>query len=168
MEATATTETEKKKKTLSPRAKFWLLFTWWTIFACVLPVCFIAWRYQLFDKVGEMQLSGWGMLAIVIIAFFGLAVCKYVKTAMSLKWSMVGQCVNGTAKVLLPLLALLLLLKSIESSVSLFIQVVGVVTICEAIAIPLNPMPKYVYEASKGATQDMIDYFFRRQEESKK
>lgn len=162
-----TTEKAETKK-MSPRTRFWVLFTLWTIFACVVPVCFIAWRYQLFQRVGDIQLSGWGMLAIVIIGFFAICVCKYVRTALSIKWSMVGQCVNGTAKVLLPLLALLLLLKSIESSVSLFIQVVGVVTVCEAIAIPLNPFPKYVYDVSKGATQDAIDYFFKRQEESKK
>ena len=36
-----TTEKAETKK-MSPRTRFWVLFTLWTIFACVVPVCFIA------------------------------------------------------------------------------------------------------------------------------
>ena len=39
--------------------------------------------------------------------------------------------------------------------------------ISETIAIPINPMPKWVYEQSKGEAQDTIDYFFKKYDERK-
>jgi hypothetical protein len=55
------------------------------------------------------------------------------------------------------------------------LQVLGCVTLCEFIALPLNPLPKWAYEAQKNVrveerkeTADYIlDGFFRRKKEEK-
>lgn len=162
-----TKDTSEGTVTSRKRKVFWGRFAAWTVFSCVLPVAFIAWRYDLFTKVGTLQLSGYGVVAVIILAAFAIAVCKYVKRAMDAKWTMAGQCISGTAKVIVPLFALFLVLKAMEQSIGIFIQCLGVVIVCETIAIPLNPMPRYVYEATEGRTQDTIDYFFRKVDERK-
>lgn len=158
---------ETKKKALSEKQVFWIRFVCWSIFACIVPVVFIIWRYDLFTKITAIQFGGWGMLAIIIVATFLIVLANYIKKAFS-KRSMTKQIISGICKVVLPLLTLLLVLYSIRNNIDLFLQALGCVIISESIAIPINPMPKRVYEESKGATEDAIDYFFQRYDEKNK
>ena len=155
---------ETKKKALSEKQVFWIRFACWSIFACIVPVVFIIWRYDLFTKITAIQFGGRGMLAIIIVATFLIVLANYIKKAFS-KRSMTKQIISGICKVVLPLLTLLLVLYSIRNNIDLFLQALGCVIISEAIAIPINPMSKRVYEESKGATEDTIDYFFQRYDE---
>lgn len=129
----------------------------WSMFSCVLPVCFIGWRYDLFNKVGSLQLSGWGMFAIVIIFVFLHTLVKYIKSGFS-GWSMTKQIINGVLKVLIPIGALLALCVGIRANLDYFIQALSCVLLCEAIAIPMNPFPKWVWEKSQGKIEGLIDY----------
>lgn len=144
----------------------------WTLFSCVIPVAFIGWRYSLFSKVNNVQihLSGWGLIAIVIIAVFMLAVIKYIKAGF-VEWSMVKQIINGVMKIILPLGVLLVVCLSIKNNIEMFIQALSCTLLSEAIAIPINPFPKWVYEKSKGRFENMVDFvatkFYEKDKEKK-
>ena len=170
---------EVKKKSLGewidehPTAVFWTRFASWALFACVLPFVFIVWRFKLFQSISKIQIGGWGMIAILIVVVFVFSVLKYVRIALNAKHTMVGQILGGVCKVVLPLLAALCILYSVRDNVSLMIQVLGCVTICETIAIPINPLPKWAYEQQKDvraeerkeATDYLIDKFFNKKKE---
>ena len=129
----------------------------WSLFSCVIPVGFIAWRYDLFDKVGKVQLSGWGLIAIIIIFAFLYVLTKYIRAGF-VEWSMTKQIVDGVVKVLIPLGALLALCISLRNSLDIFIQALSCVLLSEVIAIPINPFPQWVWEKSKGRFEGMVDF----------
>ena len=157
---------EKKNK-----IKFIVRIAVWAMFSCVIPICFIAWRYNLFHKVGTLQLSGWGLIAIVIIFVFIYSVVKYIKAGF-VEWSMLKQIISGVVKVVLPLGALLALCVSLRDNLDVFIQALGCVLMCEVIAIPLNPFPEWVWKKSKGRFEGMVDFvadrFYNRGEKENK
>ena len=170
---------EKKKNKVSqwiedhPKAFFWIRFASWFVFACALPFSFVAWRFDLFKAVSKIQFGGWGIIAIVIVAVFAFTIIKYVKLAFSGKYSLIAQILDGFCKIVLPLLLCLIVLYSVRDNVILMIQVLGCVTICETVAIPLNPLPKWAYEKQKdvrdGERKDTVDYildsFFKKKSE---
>lgn len=148
---------EEKKMTSDEKKKFAARAIAWSLFACVCPVAFIGWRYDLFKKAGSLQLSGWGMIAVIIIAVFLIAVAKYVKAGFN-EWSMTKQILEGVLKVVLPLGALLAVCVSIRNNIDYFIQALGCTLLCEVIAIPLNPFPEWVYNKTKGRFESAVDY----------
>lgn len=157
---------EGGKKALSEKGKFWLLFGLWCLFACILPICFIGWRYDLFGGNAELRLSGWGLIAIIIAFAFGMAVFRYAKIAFKAEFSYLWQCVSGFFKVVFPLLLVALALNTIKTDVDRMVQALTVVAIFEAVAVPLNPMPRWVYDKTQGAMRSPIDYFFKKRDEA--
>lgn len=149
---------------------FWVRAILWSMFACFIPVGFIGWRYDLFKKVGSLQLSGWGLIAIVIIFALLYVVVKYIRAGL-VEWSMTKQIVNGVVKVLLPLGAVLAVAIAIRNSLDVFIQALSCVLMSEVVAIPINPFPEWVWEKSKGRFEGMVelvaDKFYNKKEEHK-
>ena len=156
-----------------PKTIFWIRFVFWTLFACMLPFLFIVFRFNLFHTISKMKFGGWGIIAIIIVAFFTIAILKYIKVALNSKYSMTAQLLNGFCKVIIPLLTFFLIVQAMHSDIDLLLQVMGVVIICEAIAIPINPLPKWAYEKQKDVRAEerkeafdyLIDSFFNRKKE---
>ena len=113
-----------------------------TIFACVLPFSFIAWRYHIFTTLNSISLSGWGIIAIVIALVFIVYVARMLKRGMP--YSMLTQCIGGLLKVTLPLIILYVVVNAIKNQSEIFLQALLVVIISETIAIPINPFPKWL------------------------
>ena len=63
-----------------------------------------------------------------------------------LPYSFGTQCINGVCKVIMPLLICLLILYAVQNCVVELMQFLGVVIICEMIAIPANPIPQWAHE----------------------
>ena len=125
-----------------PKTVFVTRVLLWCAFSAVLPFVFIAWRYGIFSKHSSMKLSGWGIIAVIILIVFAMTLIKYVYKG--LKPGFFKQCVGGAVKIILPLTILLLLITSVQNSISYFKQALGCVIICEAIGIPLNPFPAWL------------------------
>jgi len=132
-------------------------FVLFTLFACVLPFVFIAYRYSIFTKADRMSLSGWGLVAVLIIFFFMRYLLHQIKKG--LPYSMFTQCLTGLMKVTLPLVILWLIAYALRNSIDVFLQSLIVAIVCETIAIPLNPMPKWVEENCKEKTDSYIETF---------
>lgn len=126
------------------KKEFWIRFSLFAVFACILPFIFIAWRYSIFKKVSSISLNGWGLIAILIVILFVRYVAKVVEKQK--KWSMSKQIFLGVLKVLVPLVCLYAGLTAMKSNIDLFLQSLLVVIICETIAIPVNPLPKWQME----------------------
>ena len=139
----------------------------WALFSCVIPILFIGWRYKLFKKIGALQLSGWGLIALVIVFIFLYVVVKYIKAGF-VEWSMTKQIINGITKIVLPLGVLLAICIGIRNSIDLFIQALSCVLLSEVIAIPINPFPKWVYDKSKGRFENAVDFVADRLYSKKK
>ena len=149
---------------------FWVRAIIWALFACVIPVAFIGWRYDLFKKASSLQLSGWGLIGVVIVFVFLYVVVKYVRAGFP-EWSMTKQIVNGIVKVVLPLGALLAICIGLRNNIDTFIQALSCVLISEVIAIPVNPFPEWVWKKSKGRFEGLMDFmadrFYNKNEEHK-
>lgn len=129
----------------------------WTLFSCVLPVLFIGWRYSLFKKVGALQLSGWGLIGIIIIFVFLRTLVRYIRAGF-IEWSMFKQVLNGITKIILPLGVVLAVAIAIRNNLDYFIQALSVVLLLEAIAIPINPFPQWIWVKTQGRFESLIDY----------
>ena len=128
-----------------------------TIFACLLPFVFIAYRYNLFKKVSELSLSGWGLVAIIIVFLFSAYIYKMIKKG--LPYSMFTQCLTGVCKIIVPLVCLYLGIEALKNSIDLFSQALLFCIICELIAIPLNPFPKWVEETKDKKIDSVLGKF---------
>lgn len=155
MEEKEVVKKEETKKGLSEKQVFWLRFVGWVLFAAILPVAFIIWRFNLFTERSPLALSGWGFMAIVIIALFIISLLKYVRAG--LPYSLFSQCVTGFCKVILPLVIFYAVLYCIQQNLGIFLQALGCVILCELVAIPLNPMPKWIHDNVKEEDQKKFD-----------
>lgn len=177
MEANENKET--KKKSLGqvidehPKTVFWTRFVSWATFACVLPFIFIVWRFKLFGKISSIQVGGWGIFAILIVAIFVFSIIRYIKLAFKGRYSLTGQILSGACKIILPLVVFMVILWGLRNSIDLMLQALGCVIACEAIAIPLNPLPKWAYDMQKetrdNEKKDTVDYllteFFKKKKD---
>lgn len=172
-------EGTKEKKSLGqiieehPRTIFWVRFILWLSFAGVLPFAFIVWRFELFHTISKIHIGGWGIILVLLVAFIVFTIIKYVKLALSGRYSFIGQCLGGFCKIIIPLATFLLILRSAQNSIDMLIQAVGCTLLCELTAIPLNPLPKWAYDCQKNVRVEerketfdyLLDGFFRRKKE---
>lgn len=145
---------------MTPRKLFWIRFVGWVLFAVILPVVFLMWRFNLFAKVSHIQIGGWGLIAIGIVAIFVGALYKYMKRG--LPYSLTTQVISGVVKIILPLGAAAFMFWVIRDTIDYVLQLLGVLIICEAIAIPINPMPKWVRDNRANEAEGLIDMLARR------
>lgn len=136
-----------------------------TLFGCVLPFTFIAWRYQIFRGT-QIALTGWGFIAILIVFFFVMYCLKVLQN--SIPFSMTYQILNGFIKVILPLILVLCVVNALQDSIQIFKQALMVTIICEAIAIIVNPFPKFMHDRGIERVENLMDIFFKKKKESEK
>lgn len=160
---------EEKKPFWTDKKIFWVRLIAWITFAVILPVLFIIFRFEVFGAQ-KTTIGFWGLVVICIILTFIISMLNYVVKAMP--YSMVAQCINGLIKLILPLVIILIISIAIKNAIEVFIQALGVVIACEAVAIPMNPMPKWIHEHLSEEQQKKIsngmdllwDKFFTRKE----
>ena len=133
-----------------------------TLFACIIPFVFIAWRYSIF-KVNEnprISLTGWGFVGIIIVFFFIRYMVLVLKK--SIPHSLLAQVVNGFIKVLMPLILVYIVIGALESGLYLFKQALIITILSESIAIVINPFPQYMYEKGIEDVEGLLDIVLKR------
>ena len=173
---------EKKKVKLTQTQVFWMRFAGWLVFALVMPLVILQIYFHIFSWVNDgtssvsahLAVSGWGIIGILVLVFVLRAIINYEKK--DLPWSMTVQVLNGITKVILPLFAVLGIAWLAESFVERlpdFIASMGWITVSEAVAIPINPFPLWLYQRARSArrdeakdqSSDMWDMFFSKKEQ---
>lgn len=134
-------ETERKMT----KAEFWIRFGVWLALAVVAPIVYLAVSYGLFTFHEEStSLSGWGVLALVFAVSMLLYIINQAKKGMP-SGSMAKQCIDGYM-ALIPVFAFILLLQVIKTNVEGFQRFLIFMIICEAVAVPVNPIPKWAMQ----------------------
>ena len=123
---------------------FWIRFVIYVMFAVAIPVAFLIWRFKLFHTISSISIGGWGVIAILIVAFSFISMLKYIRKG--LPFSFITQCINGIVKIIIPLVAVLLVVNALKNSVNELIQFLVVYIACQVVAIPVNPLPKWVHD----------------------
>lgn len=143
-----TTETKKDEVTEQGErkmslAEFWTRFAIWVVLALAVPIGYLAFAYGLFttSKGGDTCLTGWGTLAIAFACTMLLVIVN--QTKKGLRWgSMARQCIDGLM-ALIPLLCAIMLLDSVKGNIESFERFLIVTLVCEAVAVPVNPLRKW-------------------------
>jgi hypothetical protein len=124
------------------KKEFFIKLILWLFFAAAVPIMAIVDKYDMI-KNGTLKYTGWGILVFIIAFIFISVICGYI--AKIFKWSMALQIFNGVRLVLVPLLFMLIGVDLIVSNIANVKYILVVAFISEAIAIPLNPFPKWLY-----------------------
>ena len=166
---------EEQKQTWWQKNRVFIArLTGWIIFALIVPVVFILFRFDIFRSASHIQFGFWGFVVIGIILAFLISTLRYICKLMP--FSMAAQCISGFGKVILPLAIILIAAYVIRNKIDVFIQALWVVIVSEAIAIPLNPMPKWIHEHLTEEQQKRVGnfvdlaldkYFSRKKDEEK-
>lgn len=157
----------------NPKKTFCIRAALWTILAAILPFSFIAWRFEIFSN-SKTQITGWGIIGIVIIVVFLFVAYGYLKKG--LKQSLLKQCLVGFIGVTMPLVMITLLVSSIASNSKQFEEALLCITLCETLALPVNPFPDWLEkqriargkEQTDSILEAVKDKFFNKNEEDKK
>lgn len=153
---------DEKAHILSPKAKsliiFWSRMVGWVMFSCVFPIVTFSARFGLFEKntvrtdsLGNVieststSLNGWGLASCAVIGFTISAIIKEVIAAYP-GYSLTKQWLTGFRKTVLPLLVGFFVCLFIHNVVQHLMFCLGTLAVCQFIAIPLNPLPKWRYE----------------------
>lgn len=167
-------EEEIKKKSLfdvideHPKTVFSIRLVLWVLFSAILPIMFIAWRYDIFKPQGKLKLTGFGIIAVIIAAVFLITLVKYIY--LSLKPGLVKQCIAGLCSIVIPLIIVYVLVSNIADTIDLFKQALGCVIVCETVGIPLNPFPAWIEkikekrgeDKAKGFIATFVEEFFTK------
>lgn len=161
-----------KKAQNKKRAIFITRAILWFTFAAILPFAFIAWRYGIFQTDINLKLSGWGIIAVIILAVGIVTFGKYIYKGM--KQCLFKQCIHGFVTIIIPLLALYLITMSIIKNVEIFQKALGCVIVCEFIAIPINPFPTWIAEkemenqiqSTESSLELLTNKLFKRKKEN--
>jgi hypothetical protein len=139
------------------RAVFWGRMSGWLGTSVVIPIAVFASKFGLFkqntvvvDSLGNvvqktnLSLNGWGIVCCLIVGSTVLQILKEV-VAASKGYSLAKQCYDGLAK-LMPLVIAYCICYFLHDTISQAMFCLGTLIACRAIAIPLNPLPKWRYE----------------------
>lgn len=126
--------------------QFWIRFGLWCLFALIIPLCYLAFKYQLIEpkdtqETAQFKFTGWGILAVAVICVFMVVLMREVERGLP-KGSMLKQCIKG-GMLLIPFILFALLLHVIKNTIAEFENFMVVTIVSEAIAIPINPFPKW-------------------------
>ena len=127
-----------------------------------MPLTFIIWRFELFQKVDTTTFGVWGILCVIILVAF-ISVCgRYFSKANVYSYPI--QLLNGTIKVIIPCALVFFVAYQLRDTIDLFIQVMGVITICEAVAVAINPLPKWLEEHKSEKVANVFEKLWERKE----
>lgn len=136
------------------KKQFWSRFAIYIILCLVIPVGFLIWRFELFQKVSKISIGGWGLVAIIFIGIFFIKFIKSVKNG--LPFSILTQCLEGICKIIIPLLIAAFCIYYLRDVMDQVFQFLCVLIICEIGAIPANPIPQWAHENKKNECNDNI------------
>lgn len=159
-------DVKEKRKAL---AVFWLRMFGWLLTGCGAPITTFAVKFGLFTKTGyeivydelgnptsitTTALNGWGIVSCMLVGFTIIQILKEVVSAYT-GYSLTKQILDGILHKIIPLLIAFFICYFISGVVQQMMVCLGVVIVCQIVAIPLNPLPKWKYE--KKGCEDYSD-----------
>lgn len=150
-----TDKTITKAKTLTI---FWSRLAGYLAFSTIIPVATFAVKFGLFkedatrvDELGNVidaasiSLNGWGIISCIIVAITASGIVKEIIAAYP-TYSLAKQCFTGVLKNIIPLITAYLICYFLNGVIGHIMYCLSIMIICQSVAIPLNPLPKWRYE----------------------
>lgn len=147
---------------------FWLRIIGWFLTGCVAPIIVFATKFGLFkstyimtDSLGNQitqksyALNGWGIISCFIIGYTMISVMKEVIKSYQ-GYSLTKQVLEGILKSIIPLMIAYGICYFLHDTIEQIMFCLAIVIITRAIAIPLNPLPKWRFE--KNGAEDYSDF----------
>lgn len=151
---------------VKPRIIFWSRMAGWLGTGVVTPIAVFASKFGLFtsqepvvDALGNVvqqknvALNGWGIVCCLIIGSYVMQIFKEIAAANQ-GYSLTKQCLDGTVK-LIPFIIAYGVCFFLSGAIAHMMYCLGILIVCRAAAIPLNPMPKWRYD--KTGVEDYSD-----------
>lgn len=123
---------------------FWIRLLAYILVGGLVPLAFIAIRFDLFQKVSTLSLSGWSLIFIVFTSVFFIKLVKGVKEGLPFSYGV--QVLNGLYRVIIPMLMVAFILNAMKDSMDKVIQLFVIAIPCEMIAILVNPIPTWAHD----------------------
>ena len=144
------------------KKQFIIRFVIYILIGLGLPIGFMAWKFELFvEKPSTTSVSGWGFVLIIIVVVFILKLVNGLRKGLK-PGSMVKQVVDGIYTVALPLCLFTFIVYWMSGVSEQLTQVLIVLTVCETICIPINPIPRWAFEnnveIAEGVVKKVINY----------
>ena len=126
---------------------FIIRLIFYVCFSLIAPLAFLVWRFQLFQTVSKVSVGGWGLILII---FFIVYIWKLVNSVrQGMKFGIPKQILDGLCGITIPLFTTYWILWWLNGCIEELIEFVLVLTVCETVAIPINPIKKWQYENHK-------------------
>ena len=130
------------------KKQFWARLSLYVVFGAIIPVSFLTWRFKLFEVVQEttskVTIGGWGLIAILFIAFFFIKLMKAIRKGMP--FSIGRQILDGFSKTIIPLIVAAVCVYMMKDLMKELFQFLCVVIFCEMVAVCVNPLPQWAHE----------------------
>ena len=128
------------------------------VIGLILPLGFLAWKFELFNKVTKISFSIWGLIAIITAIVFVLKLFNGLRKG--LKHGIAKQVVDTICNVTIPLLIFTVAFDWMSDFSKEFVQFLVVLIICETAAGVINPIPQWCFENNIEQTEGVIKRIF--------
>lgn len=126
------------------KKEFWFRLSFYIFFGLIIPFVFLVWRFRLFEKVSKVSIGGWGLIAVIFVAVFFMSLLKAVRKG--LPFSFTTQVIEGLCKLTIPLIIACTCVYFMQDLMTEMFQFLCVLTICETVAVIVNPIPQWSHE----------------------
>lgn len=138
------------------KKQFIIRFVIYILIGLGLPIGFMAWRFDLFkEKPSTTSVTGWGLVLILIVVVFILKLINGLRKGLK-PGSMTKQIVDGIYEVSIPLCLITFIVHLMSGVTEELTQVLIVLTVCETICIPINPIPRWRFENNIEVTENVV------------
>ena len=148
---------------------FWGRMFGWLVAQLGVPIGTFAWKFGLFDSTSyetkydelgnvvqtSVSLNGWGIISVILIGYTAIQILNQILDSMEDGYSLTKQTINGIKSRVIPLLIAFFICYFLNGVLSQIIYCLGVIIFSQLVAIPLNPMPQWVYK--KKGVEDYKD-----------
>ena len=136
----------------------------YVLLGLIIPIGFLAWRFELFNKVTKISFSVWGLVAIITAIVFILGLFKGLRKGM--KQGIAKQAIDTICKVTIPLIIVAVAFDWMSGFSKEFVQFLIVLIISETAAGIVNPIPQWCFEnnieQTKGIIETVVEIFNKK------
>lgn len=148
---------------------FWLRMIGYIGAGVAAPITTFSIKFGLFNTYGyekvvdemgnvtgvHVALNGWGIVSVFIAGLFFINLIKEIIEAYS-GYSFAKQCLVGIYKKILPLAIAIGVCYFLRGVIDQIIFCLTTLGICQIVAIPLDPLPKWSADHGKESYEDLI------------
>lgn len=127
------------------------------------PVVYLIVRFNLFQTKTMFQLNLWSVIAIIILGSVLSVIGYYCVAALKTKYYWWKQIVSGFVKVIVPLLIAYAGVSWLADNIKMLQEFLLITLACEAVAIVVNPFPKWCFDNNIEGLVEISDKIFHRE-----